>query len=120
MSVLTSAEERKLQEQKEERKQTMIKFTYDFKTSFLIWIKISGIVVLATVLLYLISKFVFYWDILYETDLPVSSMFLVAFFMFVFSVIVCWFVAFFLYNTKHRRNTKYKVLDVGRGGKRNG
>lgn len=119
MPVLTSVEERKLQEQKEERKQTLIKFTYDFKTSFLIWIKISGIVALAAVLVYLISKFIFRWDILYETDLPVSSIFLAAFFMFVFSVIACWLVAFFLYNTKHRRNTKYKPLDVGRGGERN-
>lgn len=120
MSVLTSVEEQKLQEQKEEHKQTLIKFTYDFKTSFLIWIKISGIVALVAVLVYLISKFIFRWDILYETDLPISSIFLAAFFMFVFSVIACWLVAFFLYNTKHRRNTKYKTLDVRRGGARNG
>jgi len=32
------------------------------------------------------------------------------------SNIACWLVAFFLYNTKHRRTTKYKSLDIGRGG----
>ncbi|MBQ2152764.1 MAG: hypothetical protein II440_04890 [Clostridia bacterium] len=43
MPIMNSAEERRQNELKEERKQTLAKFFDDFKTSFIIWIRIGGI-----------------------------------------------------------------------------
>ena len=45
MPIMNSAEERRQNELKEERKQTLAKFFDDFKTSFIIWIRIGGITV---------------------------------------------------------------------------
>lgn len=116
MPVMTSLEERQQKELQEERKQTLVKFFEDLKTSFLIWIKIGAAITGAFILLYLIATFLFKWDLFYETDLDFKTIFFAVFIFFIIAVVACWLVAFFLYNTKHRRNTKYKTQDVGRGG----
>ena len=118
MRILTSAEERKLRELKEERRQTLKRFAMDFRTSFLIWIKISGVITIAAILIYLVAKHLFSWDIFYEMNLDFSSIFMLSFLLFLLSVAACWLVALFLYNTRHRRNTNYKPIGSGRGGKK--
>jgi len=117
MPIMTSADERKMRELKEERKQTIIKFAQDIKASFKIWVKVGGIATGMLILAYLFARFVIEWDLFYETDLKYSTIFFLVFLFFVFSVIACWLVAFFLYNTKHRRNTKYK--DIADGSEKN-
>ncbi|MBD5111499.1 MAG: hypothetical protein HDT42_03055 [Ruminococcaceae bacterium] len=116
MSIISSAEERKLRELKAERKQIFIKFAQDLKSSFIIWIKLGGIISGVLILAYLFAKFVMKWDLFYETDLKYSKIFFAVFIFFLLSVIVCWLVAFLLYNTKHKRNTRYKDTGIGRGG----
>lgn len=116
MSTMYSAEESKLNEQKAERKQTLIKFAQDLKVSFLIWIKIGGIISGGIVLAYLFTRFIMGWDLFYETDLNYILIFLMITILFFVSVCFCWFGAFFLYNTKYRRPNKYKEQEIGRGG----
>lgn len=116
MPIISNSEDNTQQSIKNERKETLIKFFSDFRVSFLIWIKIGGIAVGGIIILYLLARFIFKWDILYETNVNYSTVFLVVAIGFIISIIACWFVAFFLYNTKHHRGTKYKPLDIGRGG----
>lgn len=108
MPLLTSAEERRQQEQKEERKQTLRNFALDMKSSFKIWIKVAGIVSAVLIVGYLISRFAFKWDLLYETETDYRNLFFWGFKISVGAVVVCWGIALWLYNTKHRRKTKYK------------
>ena len=108
MPLLTSAEERRQQERKEERKQTLHNFALDMKSSFKIWIKVAGIVSALLITGYLISRFAFKWDLLYETETDYRNLFLWGFKIFAGAVVLCWGVALWLYNTKHRRKTKYK------------
>lgn len=116
MPILSNSENKNQQVVENTRKETLVKFFCDFKESFLIWIKIGGITVAGVILLYLFARFILKWDILYETNVNFSAGFFVVAIGFIISIVVCWFVAFFLYNTKHRRTTKYKSLDIGRGG----
>ncbi len=116
MPVLSNSEDRNHQVVENEHKETLIKFFSDFKTSFLIWIKIGGIAMGSVILLYLFARFILKWDILYETNVNFSTGFFIVAMGSIISIIACWLVAFFLYNTKHRRTTKYKSLDIGRGG----
>lgn len=109
MPMLTQAEEKQLQQQKEERLQIILKFRDEFLVSFIMGIKICGIAVGAIIVLYLLTKWVFKWDLFYETDLNYSSIFFVITVIFFLLVLLCWIVAFILYNTKHVRNTKYSV-----------
>ena len=116
MPINSNSEDNTQQIINNERKETLIKFFSDFKVSFLIWIKIGGIVVGGIIILYLLARFVLKWDILYETNVKYSTVFFFVAIGFIISIIACWLVAFFLYNTKHPRGTKYKPLDIGRGG----
>jgi len=120
MPILTSTEERQKKELQEERKRTFINFFEDLKNSFLIWIKIGASITGGLIILYLIATFLFKWDLFYETGLNFRTIFLAIFIFFLVAVGICWLVALFLYNTKHRRNTKYKAQDIGRGGQTNG
>jgi len=97
-------------ELKRERRQTLMKFAQDLKVSFKIWIKGGGILTAAIILAYLFARFVL------ETDLRYSSIFFAVFVFFVLSVAICWLVAFILFNTKHRRNTRYKERVRIQGG----
>lgn len=115
MPVISSAEERKQRELKAERMQTFIKFAQDLKASFMIWIKVGGVISGSLILVYLFAKFVISWDLFYETDLKYSTIFFVIFIFFLLSVVACWLIAFLLYNTKHKRNTKYRDSEIGRG-----
>ncbi len=118
MSIISEAEEKKQREIKAERKQVFIKFAQYFKASFVIWIKLGGIISGGLILTYLFAKFVIKWDLFYETDLNYSTILFIIFVLFLLSVLVCWFVAFMLYNTKHKRNTKYKDSRKWHGGNR--
>ena len=108
MPLLTSAEERRQQESKEDRKQTLRNFALDMKSSFKIWIKVAGVVSLLLIVGYLFSRFVLKWDLLYETEMDYRKLFFSCFEIATGAVIVCWLGALWLYNTKHRRKTKYK------------
>ena len=116
MPLMSGAEERQKLYLKEERKQTLLKFWQDLKASYLIWIKIGGIITGVLILVYLFTRFVIKWDLFYETDLKYMTIFFIIFILFLVSVGLCWLGAYFLYNTKHKRNTKYKDQDIGRGG----
>lgn len=116
MSIISSAEESKLRELKARRKQIFIKFAQDLKASFVIWIKLGGIISCGLILAYIFAKFVLKWDLFYEIDLKYSTIFFAVFIFFLLSVVVCWLVAFLLYNTKHKRNTKYKDTGMKHGG----
>ena len=116
MPLMSGAEERQKLDLKEERKQTLLKFWQDLKASYLIWIRIGGIITGALILVYLFTRFVIKWDLFYETDLKYSTIFFIIFVIFLVSVGLCGLGAYFLYNTKHKRNTKYKDQDIGRGG----
>ena len=120
MPIMNSAEERRQNELKEEQKQTLAKFFDDFKTSFLIWIRVGGISVAVMIIVYLIAKVAYSWDLFYESDLEFQSIFFAVFVFFTVAIFSCWFIAFFLYNTKHKRNTKYKVIENSQGGSLNG
>lgn len=109
MSVRTSEEEKNLSEKKNERKKAFQKFKVDFISSFLIGIKIGGIILGIAILIYLGAKWLLKWDLFYETDLKYSSILLIITIIFSIIVFLCCFVAWILYNTKHRRNTKYKT-----------
>ena len=116
MPIMNSAEERRQNELKEERKQTLAKFFDDFKTSFIIWIRIGGITVGVMILIYLFAKIAYSWDLFYESDLEFQSIFFAVFIFFTVAIAACWFIAFFLYNTKHKRKTKYKTGENSQGG----
>ena len=116
MPIMNSAEERRQNELKEERKQTLAKFFDDFKASFIIWIRIGGITVGVMILIYLFAKIAYSWDLFYESDLEFQSIFFAVFIFFTVAIAACWFIAFFLYNTKHKRNTKYKTGENSQGG----
>ncbi len=120
MPMLTSEEERKKQERSAELRLTFRKFFEDFLTSFKIWIKIAGILDGILIIGYLFARFIVRWDAFYETQLDFTVIFFLIALFFLIILISCWLVAFFLYNTHHRRNTKYKTYDVGRGGERGG
>ncbi len=120
MSTMSSADEIILNEQKAERKKTLIKFARDLKISYSIWIKIGGIISGSLILSYLFTRFIIGWDLFYETDLNYTMIFLIITVLFFVFVSLCWFGAFFLYNTKHRRNTKYKSQSIERGGTAHG
>jgi sterol desaturase/sphingolipid hydroxylase (fatty acid hydroxylase superfamily) len=120
MPMIANAEERKQDGIQNSWKKTLLKFFTDFKVTFLIWIKIAGILSGIVILLYLVAKFILNWDVLYETNVNFTAVFLGVAIGFILAMIACWLVAFFLYNTKHRRNTKYKLMDIGRGGYKNG
>lgn len=107
MPILTSEEEKQLLDKKNERKKTIGKFKDDYLLSFMIGIRIGGITLGAAIVIYLTAKWLFKWDLFYETDLKYSSIFLAITIIFMVLVVICWFVAFILYNTKHKRNTKY-------------
>ena len=108
MPLLTSAEERRQQEKKEEKRQTLRNFALDMKSSFKIWIKVIGAASLLLIAVYLFLRFVLKWDLLYETEMDYRKLFYVCFGISAGAVIVCWLGALWLYNTKHRRKTKYK------------
>ncbi len=120
MPVIFNLEEKSQDKIHNSKIETFNKFFSDFKVSFLIWVKIGGILSGSIILIYLIARFVVSWDILYETNVDFAAIFLGLTIGFTLAILACWFVAFFLYNTKHRRNTKYKPLDIGRGGHKNG
>ncbi len=108
MSVLSSAEEKKRREIKEERRQALEKTVQYMASSFLIGIKFGGIMFLAAIVAYFIAKYLLQWDLFYETDVNYPSLcFKVVAFLLII-LVLCWLGAFILYNTKHKRNTKYK------------
>lgn len=116
MPLMSGSEERQIRDLKDERKQTLLNFWHDIKDSYIIWIKIGGIITGGLILVYLFARFVIKWDLFYETDLKYMTIFFIIFILFFVSVGLCWIGAYFLYNTKHKRNTKYKDQDIGRGG----
>ncbi|MBQ6180167.1 MAG: hypothetical protein IJK31_00580 [Ruminococcus sp.] len=112
MAVTTNSEELKFRDEKDERRKTLRKFREDFFASFRIWIKIGCICSAAVILLYVFLRFVLKWDLFYETDLNYPLIFLVVCILLVILIFVCWLGASFLYNTQHRRNTKYRVINT--------
>lgn len=82
-------------------------------SSLFIGIKIGGTAMIIAILLYLAAKWLLKWDLFYETDLKYPYIVLIITIMFFVIALLCFFVAFILYNTKHRRNTKYKEDNKG-------
>jgi len=107
MPVLSSAEEKKQQETKEKRRQTLLTFVHDIKTSFSVWIKLGGFIFGFLSVAYLFAKFVLKWDLFYETDVKYPTILFWLGLAFVGFMIACWVVAFIYYNKPHKRNTKY-------------
>lgn len=108
MAVITSAEEKIQQDRKEERRQTLAKFWQYFRRSFLFGIKVGAALLLIVILAYCCAKYIFKWDLFYETDVKYSLLCLIAFAALLVIMFVCWVGGFVLYNTPHTRNTKYK------------
>ena len=75
--------------------------------SFLLGIKAGGILIGVLIILYLAAKFIFRWDLFYETDLNYAVIFLVLTIVFAVLVLICILIAVILYNNKHKRSTKY-------------
>ncbi len=111
MGITTNSDELKFRDEKTERIKTLRKFREDFLSSFKIWIKIGCIGSAAVILLYIFLRFVLNWDLFYETDINYPLIFLVACILLVSLIFVCWLGASFLYNTQHRRNTKYRGIN---------
>ena len=95
MSILTDEEEKIKSIRKKEIKDASIKFKGYYLSSLFLGLKVGVLSLAAVIILYLVAKWVFRWDLFYETDLEYSSIFL------------CIVVAIILFNTKHKRNTKY-------------
>lgn len=110
MSIRTS-EEKLLLEKRNEQKQAVEKFKSDFISSFVIGFKIGGIGLILLVVVYLVAKILFNWDLFYETDLEYTDIVFALAVVFLFVVGLSCLVAFILYNTKHSRNTKYKGVN---------
>lgn len=108
MSVLTSAEEKKRQEIKDERRQALEKTVQFMASSFLVGIKLGGFMLLTAIVVYFFAKYLLQWDLFYETDVKYPSLCFKAVVFLLVIMILCWIGAFILYNTKHKRNTKYK------------
>lgn len=113
MAIRTSEEEKLLSEKRNERKQAIKKYGSDFLSSFLIGIKAGGIGLAIVIVAYLVAKFLFNWDLFYETDLEYTAIIFVVTIIFFVLVLLCCFIAFILYNTKHTRGTKYKSVNEG-------
>ncbi|MGN0470860.1 MAG: hypothetical protein ACI4GV_08100 [Acutalibacteraceae bacterium] len=107
MPILTSEEEKQIATQKAEMKSTLSKFKSDYLSSLFLGIKVGGVSLAFLVLIYFIAKYIFSWDLFYETDLNYSAIFMLIAAIFFAVVILCIIVAVILFNTKHRRNTKY-------------
>lgn len=116
MPILTSEEEKQKSNRKQELKSVILKFRDDYLSSFLIGIKVGGLFLASAIIIYLVAKLGFKWDLFYETDLKYSSIFLFITAMFFIIVILCIIVAVILFNTKHKRNTKYRNSDNNTGG----
>ena len=119
MSVLSSAEEKKQQEIKEKRRQTLLTFGRDIKASFAVWMKLGGFIFAFLSVAYLFAKFVLKWDLFYETDVKYSTILFWLGLSFLGFMIACWVVAFINYNKPHKRNTKYNDYVVDRRGESN-
>lgn len=115
MSIRTSEEEKNLLERRNERKEAIKKYKNDFMSFFIMGIKSGSVALGAVIIIYLIAKWLFNWDLFYETDLDYTSIVFVVVIIFLVMVVLCCVIAFILYNTKHRRNTKYKTIDGGAG-----
>lgn len=113
MSIRTSEEEKFLSEKRNERKQAIEKFKSDYISSFVIGFKIGGVGLVLVIIVYLVAKLLFNWDLFYETDLEYTDIVLALVVVFLFVIGLSCLVAFILYNTKHSRNTKYKGVNEG-------
>ena len=116
MPILTSEEEKIKLTRKKEFKDAAVKFKGVYLSSLILGLKVGGISLAGVILLYLIAKWIFRWDLFYETDLEYASMFRFITFVFLFVVFLCIVVAIILFRTKHKRNTKYSTVNDTRGG----
>ena len=82
MLIMTSSDEKKQREIREERKQTFVKFLQDLSASFKIWMKIGGVVSAFLIIAYLFARLILNWNLFYETDLDYSKMFFMIFIFF--------------------------------------
>lgn len=108
MPILTSEEQKLKSEHQKEFKFAIQKFWQDYLSSLSIGVKVGGIALISSIAIYLIGKFVFRWDLFYETDLNYTLIFLLITIIFLVIVVLCIIVAIILFNTKHKRNTKYE------------
>ena len=116
MPILTNEEEKIKQTRKKEMKDVALKFKDDYLSSLILGLKVGGLSLVGVIVLYLIAKWIFRWDLFYETDLKYASIFLFITFVFLFVVFLCIVVAIILFRTKHKRNTKYSTVNDTRGG----
>ncbi len=116
MPILTSEEEKIKLTRKKEFKDAAMKFKGVYLSSLALGLKVGGLSLAGVILLYLIAKWIFRWDLFYETDLEYALIFSVVAFIFLFVVFLCIVVAIILFNTKHKRNTKYSTVNDTRGG----
>lgn len=108
MSIRTREEERERREQRIEREEILGKFAGEMFKMFKIWIRMDALFMVILMLVYLFLVFVRDWDFFYDTDIKGTTIFLLLFTGSSMAVIVCGLVALFLYNTKHKRDTKYE------------
>ena len=116
MPILTNEEEKIKLTEKKEMKDAIRKYKKDYLSSLVLGLKVGGLSLAGVIILYLIVKLIFKWDLFYETDLKYASIFLFITFVFLFVVFLCIVVAIILFNTKHKRNTKYPTANSTRGG----
>lgn len=114
MAIRTSEEEKKLQQKRRDFKTAFRKFRDMFLVSFRLGYKFGGILLGVLIVAYLIAKFLFRWDLFYETDLDYPAIVLILAAIFAVLMIACIIVSIVLYKNKHSRNTKYTASSKGK------
>lgn len=71
------------------------------------FLRIGSLVILSVVCLYLILKFLFKWDVLYEKNFPFRTVFFSCCIIFFVLSLSTFIISFVLYNNKYVRHTKY-------------
>ena len=107
MAIRTSEEEKRIQQKRLNFKTAFRKFRDMFFISFRLGIKFGGILLAVLIAAYVIAKFLFRWDLFYETDLNYPAIAIILAAIFSVLMIACIIVSIVLYKNKHSRNTKY-------------
>jgi len=108
MPILTSEEQNLKMKRKQEIMGAITQFRKQYISSMLWGLKIGGISLGTVIVLYFLAKLIVRWDLFYETDLDYDLVFLTFAGICLFIVIICIVVAVILFNTKHKRKTKYQ------------
>ena len=108
MPILTLEEENLKMKRRQEIMEAIDQFRQQYFSSMLWGLRIGGGSLGVIIVLYFFAKWIFRWDLFYETDLDYELVFLILAIISLLIVIICIVVAVILFNTKHKRKTKYK------------